>query len=100
MNSGRTLWGDLIAHYSHGVATVARNRRLWQTLKPYVDRERFELTAAYLTIEDNEARWWRDASIAYFQSLSGLPLPPGEAPPRHPLSYYESIKPTDPHMKP
>ncbi len=99
MKSGQTLWDDLVAHYSRGVATVARNRKVWQTLRPFVDRERFDLTAAYLAIEENEAQWWRDASIAYFQSLSGLPLPKGEAPPRHPLSYYESIKPTDPHME-
>jgi len=100
MKSGRTLWGELVGHYSRGVATVSQNRKVWQALRPYIDKERFELTAAYLAIEENEARWWRDASVAYFQSLSGLPLTAGEAPPRHPLSYYESIKPTDPHISP
>jgi alpha-glucuronidase len=100
MKSGRTLWDELVTHYTHGVAVVAHNRQVWRTLKPYVDKERFNLTASYLAIEQNEAQWWRDASIAYFQSLSGLPLPAGEAAPRHPLSYYESIKPTDPHIGP
>jgi len=100
MKTGQTLWDDLVAHYSHGVATVAHNRQVWQTLRPYIDKERFELTAAYLAIEESEARWWRDASIAYFQSLSGLPLPKGEARPRHPLSHYESIRPTDPLLRP
>jgi alpha-glucuronidase len=99
MKSGRTLWDELVTHYSRGVATVAHNRKVWGTLKRYVDKERFEQTAAYLAIEESEAHWWRDASIAYFQSLSGLPLPPGEAPPRHPLSWYESIKPTEPHIR-
>ena len=94
------MWEDLVTHYSQGVAMVAHNRQVWQTLRPYIDKERFELTAAYFAIEENEAHWWRDASIAYFQSLSDLPLPAGEAPSRHPLSYYESIKPTDPHMRP
>jgi hypothetical protein len=37
-----------------------------------------------------EAQWWRDASIAYFQTFSGLPLPAGEAPPAHSLDYYEA----------
>jgi alpha-glucuronidase len=100
LKSGRTLWEELVAHYSHGVATVAHNRQLWRTLKPYVDEERFGQTAAYLAIEESEARWWRDANIAYFQSVSGLPMPAGEKPPRHPLSYYESVKPTDPHLNP
>ena len=100
MKSGRTLWEELVAHYSRGVATVSHNRKVWQMLRPYIDRERFKLTASYLATEENEARWWRDASVAYFQSVSGLPLPAGEAPPRHPLFYYESIKPTDPHISP
>jgi len=91
MKSGRTLWEELVAHYSQGVATVAHNRVVWDRMEPYVDAERFEKTDAYLAIEEKEARWWRDASIAYFQSLNGLPLPPGEAPPEHSLAYYESI---------
>jgi alpha-glucuronidase len=91
MKSGHTLWEDLVAHYTEGVAIVARNRAAWEKLKPYVDAERFEKTDAYLRIEEHEARWWRDASIAYFQSLNGLPLPPGYAPPEHTLAYYKSI---------
>jgi len=45
----------------------------------------------FLAVQEKEAQWWRDASIAYFQSLNGLPLPAGYAPPQHPLSYYESL---------
>jgi alpha-glucuronidase len=100
LRSGRTLWEGLVTRYSLGVDTVVHNRQVWRALRPYVDKARFEQTAAYLAVEENEAKWWRDASIAYFQSLSGLPLPPGEAPPRHPLSDYESVKPTDPHLSP
>jgi alpha-glucuronidase len=37
--------------------------------------------------------WWRDASIAYFQSISKQPLPNDARPPAHPLSYYEALKP-------
>ena len=43
-----------------------------------------------LAIQEHEAQWWRDASIAYFQSLSHRPLPAGYAPPPQPLAYYES----------
>ena len=39
-----------------------------------------------------EAQWWRDACIAYFQSFSKRPLPAGFAPPEHPLEYYKSLK--------
>ncbi|HWA30022.1 MAG TPA: hypothetical protein VG867_02935, partial [Rhizomicrobium sp.] len=90
MKSGQTLWDELVRRYSRGVATVARNRKIWETLRPYVDTERFDLTDRYLAIEQKEARWWRDASIVYFQSLSGLPLPSGEAAPPYPLAHYEN----------
>lgn len=91
MKSGHTLWEELVAHYTKGVETVAHNRAVWETLKPYVDVQRFEETDAYLRIEENEARWWRDADIAYFQSVSGLPLPPGYEPPLHTLDYYKRL---------
>ena len=47
--------------------------------------------AAFLAIQHRDAQLWRDASIAYFQSLSGLPLPAGYAAPEHTLDYYESL---------
>ena len=92
MRSGRTLWDELVARYTKGVETVTQNRAIWDKLRPYVDDQRFEETDAYLGIEEKEARWWRDASIAYFQSLNGLPLPAGEAPPEHSLAYYKSLE--------
>ena len=63
----------------------------WVSLRPYVDPERFADTADYLHIQAQEARWWRDASIANWQSLNGLPLPAGTRPPDHPLSYYKAL---------
>ena len=47
--------------------------------------------AAFLAIQEKEAQWWRDASIAYFQSLNGLPLPPGFAAPARTLEHYKSL---------
>jgi alpha-glucuronidase len=91
MKSGHTLWEDLVAHYTHGGEVVAQNRQVWESLKPYVDTQRFEETDTYLGIEEKEARWWRDASIDYFQSLNGLPLPAGVPPPEHSLAYFEAI---------
>lgn len=91
MQSGKTLWHALIAHYDHGVEQVDAMAREWQALKPYVDRERFADVAGTLEIQQQEARWWRDASLAYWMSLNHLPLPPGERPPAHSLSYYEAL---------
>jgi alpha-glucuronidase len=89
--SGRTLWDELVMHYSRGVEYVRQMRRTWATLEPYVDSERYAETTAFLAIQEGEARWWRDACIAYFQSLSKRPLPDGYAPPEHMLEEYEAI---------
>jgi len=91
LHSGRTLWDELVRRYSGGVASVAQMRKTWSGLGGFVDQERFAQVAAFLAIQEREAQWWRDASIAYFQSLSHLPLPPGFAPPPRSLEYYESL---------
>ena len=91
MRSGQTLWYELVAHYTRGVDEVKQMRETWRQLDGHIDPERYRQIAAFLAIQEKEAQWWRDASIAYFQSKSGLPLPPGFAPPQHPLEYYESL---------
>jgi alpha-glucuronidase len=45
----------------------------------------------FLRIQQGEARWWRDASVAYWQSLNGLPLPQGTRPPEHSLDHYQTL---------
>ncbi|RUL76877.1 alpha-glucuronidase [Dyella choica] len=91
MRSGHTLWYELVAHYTQGVDDVKRMRQTWLGLHGYIDEQRYEQTAAFLTIQEKEAQWWRDASIGYFQSISGLPLPPAYASPPQSLQYYESL---------
>jgi len=91
MRSGRTLWDSLVRHYDRGVEWVKQARATWGTLAPYVDAQRYRLTADYLAIEEQDAQWWRDASIAYFQSISHLPLPAGSAPPPDTLAHYEAF---------
>ena len=91
MRSGRTLWDELVIHYDQGVATVGAMKRSWAKLRPSLDRARRGAVAAKLKEQQTEAKWWRDASIAYWQSLSKQPLPPGHSPPAHPLSWYQEI---------
>lgn len=93
MRSGRTLWDELVNHYDKGVVEAAGMSRTWASAQPYVDPERWGAVESDLSREFDEARWWRDASIAYFQSLSKLPLPPGSPQPAHPLTYYEAMRP-------
>jgi alpha-glucuronidase len=91
MSSGRTLWDELVMHYTRGVQTVSGFRKTWSGLQRYVDPERFAQVSAFLAIQEKEAQWWRDASIAYFQSIAHRPLPAGFDPPAHDLQYYESL---------
>jgi len=63
--------------------------------RPYVDPERWGAVESDLDRERHEARWWRDASVAYFQSVSKLPLPPGSPAAAHPVQYYEALRPPD-----
>lgn len=92
MKSGRTLWDELVLHYTHGVQSVGQMRTAWQGLAQYVDAERHAQVAAFLGIQEKEAKWWRDSSIAYFQTFSRRPLPAGEAAPEHSLDYYRSLE--------
>lgn len=91
MRSGQTLWYELVAHYTQGLAYVTQMRQTWRRLDGYIDAERYRQVDAFLAIQEQEAQWWRDACIAYFQSVSGLPLPPGYAAPAHSLGYYQSL---------
>jgi len=92
MASGKTLWDELTLHYTHGVEQVAKMRSMWAIMKPFVDEERFRLTADFLAIQYDDAVIWRDASIAYFQSLSGRALPAGVPAPAHELAWYKAQK--------
>ena len=92
MASGRILWDELVHRYGRGVDYVASMRRTWAGLAGRIDAERHAEVAAFLAIQEQEAQWWRDASIAYFQTFSQRPLAKGEAPPPHPLAYYQSLQ--------
>jgi alpha-glucuronidase len=91
MRSGRTLWDELVYRYTHGVDVVRELRKAWDEVGPLVDTERRDQVAAFLRIQEKEAKWWRDACVAYFQSFSQRPIPPGLPAPEHPLDYYKAL---------
>lgn len=90
--SGETLWDGMVQRYDRGVAYVAGMRATWEGLRPMIDAERFAQTQTFLSIQQKEAQWWRDASIAYFQSIAKRPLPAGAAPPPETLEAYKMRK--------
>jgi alpha-glucuronidase len=91
MASGRSLWDELVVHYTHGVDSVRDMRKTWAGLAAFVDPERYAQVSAFLVIQEKEAQWWRDASIAYFQTFSQRPIPEGYAPPAHSLEEYKAL---------
>ena len=91
MHSGRTLWDELVYRYTHGVDVVREMRKTWDEVGPLVDAERREQVATFLRIQEKEAMWWRDACVAYFQTVSQRPIPSGTPPPEHSLDYYKSL---------
>ena len=91
MKSGRTLWDEICRHYDRGVRAVEGFRRTWSGLKPYVAPALFDEVAGKLETQLNDAKWWRDACVGYFQTFSGRPLPADVAPldtPVDSLLYY------------
>lgn len=92
LESGRTVWEELVARYDRGVAAVDAMQADWARLAPMIDAERARAITQFLVIQKQEAIWWRDASIAYFQSVSGRSLPAGVRPPAHDLEFYKAIR--------
>ena len=92
MQSGRTLWDELCYKYNEGVESVRQMQRTWESLAGYVDEARFEHVRALLRIQEQEARWWRDACLLYFQTFSKLLIAAEYEQPDRPLSYYRKLE--------
>ena len=92
MASGQTLWQELVAEYDRGVAKVDGFATTWAVLESEIDPERFRAISERFAIQQTEARWWRDASIAYWQSVNGLSLPEGAAKPAFSLGHYRALE--------
>jgi alpha-glucuronidase len=92
MHTGRTLWDELCNKYYTGVDSVRWMQQTWNSLRPFVDEERWSAVNMRLDIQENDAVWWRNACLLYFQTFSRLPLPKDRETPDHPLDYYEKIQ--------
>ena len=91
LDTGKTLWEELVRRYSQGVDDVGHMREAWATVKTRVDSKRFGEVTDLLQIQHYEARWWRDACLSYFATFSKLPVPAGYSPLANPVSYYQGL---------
>ena len=92
MKSGRTLWEELCHCYQRGVDSVRRFQATWATLSEWVDAARFAHVTGFLRIQEQEARWWRDACVQYFQTFSQRPLPAGYEAAEKPLEELRALR--------
>jgi len=91
LDTGKTLWEELVYRYSRGVDDVGKMREGWTSVKGLIDNKRFGEVADFLQIQHYEARWWRDACLSYFATFSKLAIPAGYAKPANALSYYQGL---------
>lgn len=92
MHSKRTLWNELCYRYYTAADAVRGMQQAWNGTEKYIDKERFEQVKMFLAIQQQEAVWWRNACLLFFQTYSGLPLPDGYEKPDHTLQYYQALR--------
>jgi alpha-glucuronidase len=91
LDSGKTLWEELVRRYSLGVDDVGRMREAWAVAQGRIDSKRLTEITDFLQIQHYEARWWRDACLSYFATFSKQAIPAGYAPTANPLSFYQGL---------
>jgi len=92
MHSGRTLWNELCYKYYNGVDSIKAIQQQWNTLSGFIDGQRFDQVKQLLSIQVNEAVWWRNACLLYFQTFSKMPIPAIYEQPDHTLEYYKDLR--------
>jgi alpha-glucuronidase len=101
MQSGRTLWDELCHQYHAGVDSVKWMQNQWEALEGKVDSEQFAHVQSLLNIQHQEAVWWRNACLLYFQTFSKRHFPGGLEKPDKTLADYQSLEfPFSPGIRP
>ncbi|WP_299163844.1 alpha-glucuronidase family glycosyl hydrolase [uncultured Eudoraea sp.] len=92
LKNGRILWDALALKYQKGVDQVEEMISTWKQVKTYISDDQYNEVRMLLEIQLQEAKWWRNASLLYFQTFSGRELPDGVGRPEENLEYYKSLK--------
>ncbi|MEB2785067.1 alpha-glucuronidase family glycosyl hydrolase [Algoriphagus persicinus] len=91
LKDGNTLWEGIAYHYDSGVNEVREMQATWASLESEIDPEEFDHVRQLLKIQEEEAEWWRNSCLLYFQSISKLPFPEDIEQPEGDLEYYMSL---------
>ena len=85
IQNGISLWDNLCYAYDRGVRQAQDFVKTWEATKPYVDAARYERQLLLFRRQAQDAQWWRDACLLYFQQFSRQPLPPDSPDPKYTL---------------
>lgn len=85
MRNGLSLWDNLCYTYDRGVRQAAAFVDTWEAMRPYVDSDRHARQLRLFRRQAQDAQWWRDACLLYFQQFSQQPLPPDSPAPHYTL---------------
>jgi alpha-glucuronidase len=92
LSNGRELWAELCYRYSCGVERARHFQRTWDLLEDKIDPQRFSEVKQKLGKQVDEAIWWRDACLLYFQTFSGRKIPSELDRPVHTLDELMKLK--------
>ncbi|MBD5779184.1 alpha-glucuronidase [Pelagicoccus sp. NFK12] len=92
MKSGKTLWNELCLTYQSGVDRVAEMGQQWDSLQGSIDAQRHARVAALLKRQLEDAKFYKDACLAYFHTFSQRPYPAGVNAPEYPLEHYKNFE--------
>lgn len=74
--SWRVIWPLMTRNYANIMKRTHQETVRWQSLRPIIDKLIGDDIFAHCLTEEIDAEWWRDASLQYFSSISGMPIPP------------------------
>ena len=67
-------------------------QKKWDRLQGMIDKERFEHVQYKLKVQAEEAIWWRDACVLYFQTFSEMAIPSELERPVHDLEELKQLE--------
>ena len=101
MSSGNALWDELCIRYDRGMKTARWMKGQWKGMEGRMDIDRYIAVLSLLTIQVNEAEWWRNACLLYFQQYAARPFPGSIEQPEGKLEEYMNLKfPYAPGIRP
>ncbi|HPR61626.1 MAG TPA: alpha-glucuronidase family glycosyl hydrolase, partial [Prolixibacteraceae bacterium] len=65
MNSGRTLWDEMVYKYYTGADSVVWMQEKWNSVEKHIDFERFNHVKQLLEMQRNDAIEWRNSCVLY-----------------------------------